>query len=238
MTTETLLRARDLAIRFGGVAAVQGVSLSLSDGELRCIIGPNGAGKSTLFNLLAGSLKPDHGTIEFGGRSIVGLAVHEFARVGIARKFQVPSLFTSLTVRENLSVASRVREGAMNREARIERTLVDLELEDCVNVLAGELPHGQKQWLEIGMALMSRPRLLLLDEPTAGMGPEETQKTARLLLGLASSLTIVVIEHDMYFVRALASPTLVLHQGQIIAEGNFADIERNDLVRDVYLGRQ
>lgn len=238
MTAETLLRASDLAIRFGGVAAVRGVSLTLGSGELRCIIGPNGAGKSTLFNLLAGSLRPDSGTIEFAGRSIVGLAVHEFARVGIARKFQVPSLFASLTVRQNLSVASRARETAASRESRIERMMADLDLEGRAKVLAGELAHGQKQWLEIGMALMSRPKLLLLDEPTAGMGPEETQKTAHLLQGLAGSLTIVVIEHDMYFVRALACPTLVLHQGQVIAEGDFADIERNDLVRDVYLGRQ
>ncbi|MSP83819.1 MAG: ATP-binding cassette domain-containing protein [Alphaproteobacteria bacterium] len=238
MTGEPLLRADNLAIRFGGVAAVRGVSVVLAEGDLRCIIGPNGAGKSTLFNMIAGTLKPDSGTIDFEGRPIVGLPVHDFARIGIARKFQVPSLFASLTVRENLDVAARRRESALDRDARIERMLAELELAGLEEATAGELAHGQKQWLEIGMALMGGPKLLLLDEPTAGMGSEETQKTARLLLGMAGTLTIVVIEHDMHFVRALACPTMVLHQGQVIAAGAFADIERDELVRDVYLGRR
>jgi ABC-type uncharacterized transport system ATPase subunit len=206
-------------------------------GDLRCIIGPNGAGKSTVFNMLAGSIRPTSGDILFQGRSIVGRAIQEFARLGIARKFQVPSLFGSLTVRENLDVAMQRGPQGHERGERIDRALEMLELVDRQDMRAGDLAHGQKQWLEIGMALMTQPRLLLLDEPTAGMGPEETQRTARLLLGLKGQTTIV-IEHDMNFVRALACPTLVMHQGKIIAEGCFEEIERSELVRDVYLGRQ
>lgn len=236
--TAGLLQANDLAMSFGGIAAVRGVSLRVDEGDLRCIIGPNGAGKSTVFNMLAGSIRPTSGDILFQGRSVVGRAVHEFARLGIARKFQVPSLFASLTVRENLDVAMQRGPQGQERGERIDRTLELLELGGRQAIRAGDLAHGQKQWLEIGMALMTEPRLLLLDEPTAGMGPEETQRTARLLLGLKDQTTIIVIEHDMHFVRALACPTLVMHQGKIVAEGSFADIERSELVRDVYLGRQ
>lgn len=235
--TAGLLQANDLAMSFGGVAAVRGVSLRVDTGDLRCIIGPNGAGKSTVFNMLAGSIRPTSGDILFQGRSVVGRAIQEFARLGIARKFQVPSLFGSLTVRENLDVAMQRGPQGRERGERIDRTLEMLELVDRQAMRAGDLAHGQKQWLEIGMALMTQPRLLLLDEPTAGMGPEETQRTARLLLGLKGQ-TIIVIEHDMNFVRALACPTLVMHQGKIIAEGSFDEIEHSELVRDVYLGRQ
>jgi ABC-type uncharacterized transport system ATPase subunit len=238
MSDDMLLEAVDLEMRFGGVNAVHGVSLGLERGELRCIIGPNGAGKSTLFNMLAGTLKPVSGTIRFEGHDMVGLPVHRFAELGIARKFQVPSLFLSMSVRDNLDVARRRRDGAGGQDERIGRMLGDLGLAAQADILAAELPHGQKQWLEIGMALMSEPKLLLLDEPTAGMTPEETRKTAQLLVALAGSMTVVVIEHDMNFVRALACPTLVMHQGQVIASGPFQEIERDTTVRDVYLGRQ
>jgi urea ABC transporter ATP-binding protein UrtD len=236
--TQALLDVSDLTMSFGGIAAVRGVSMSVQAGDLRCIIGPNGAGKSTVFNMLAGALQPTAGEIRFQGRSVVGRAVHEFARLGIARKFQVPSLFASLTVRENLDVALHRGPQGRERDERIERMLGLLELADRAEARAGELAHGQKQWLEIGMALMTQARLLLLDEPTAGMGPEETQRTAKLLLGLRDKTTIIVIEHDMHFVRALACPTHVMHQGKIVAEGSFEEIERSELVRDVYLGRQ
>jgi len=236
--TPALLEATDLSMSFGGVTAVRGVSMTVQAGDLRCIIGPNGAGKSTVFNMLAGTLRPTTGEILFQGRSVVGRAVHEFARLGIARKFQVPSLFASLSVRENLDVAAHRGPQGRERDEQIERMLALLDLADRTDARAGELAHGQKQWLEIGMALMTQPRLLLLDEPTAGMGPEETQRTARLLLDLRDQTTIVVIEHDMHFVRALSCPTLVMHQGKIVAEGRFEEIERSELVRDVYLGRQ
>jgi urea ABC transporter ATP-binding protein UrtD len=233
--SEPLLHAEGLGKRFGGVVALQSVDLALERGDLRCIIGPNGAGKSTLFNLIAGSLRPSAGRIRFAGRNVVGLPIHVFARLGIARKFQVPSLFESMSVIENLELAVR---GRGSRVERARAMLAMLDLHDRGEARAGTLAHGQKQWLEIGMALMAEPQLLLLDEPTAGMTIEETERTAALLRDMRGRLTILVIEHDMRFVRALACRTTVMHQGQILADGPFEDIERNDTVRDVYLGRQ
>jgi len=241
MTTigqEPLLAARGLTAQFGGLKAVRSVDLVLDPGELRCIIGPNGAGKSTLFNMIAGTLRPTEGSISYCGREMVGLPIHHFARLGIARKFQVPSLFADMTVLENLQVSERNRRSARDREARAERMLAALGLQPQTELRAGTLAHGQKQWLEIGMALMAEPKLLLLDEPTAGMTADETRRTADLLRGFVGSLTTVVIEHDMRFVRALACRTTVMHQGQIIADGRFDEIEADELVRDVYLGRR
>jgi urea ABC transporter ATP-binding protein UrtD len=235
---ESLLVTRGLTARFGGLTAVRSVDLVLASGELRCIIGPNGAGKSTLFNMIAGTLRPTEGSISYCGREIVGLPIHRFAQLGIARKFQVPSLFTDMTVLENLQVAEHDGRSADDREARAERMLATLGLLRQTKLRAGELAHGQKQWLEIGMALMAEPKLLLLDEPTAGMTADETRRTADLLHGFIGRFTTVVIEHDMRFVRALACRTTVMHQGQIIADGRFEEIEANELVRDVYLGRR
>jgi len=232
-----LLYADDLQIRFGGVVVLQGVSLAIERGELCCIIGPNGAGKSTLFNMLAGTLRPAEGRIRFEGSDIIGLPVHRFARLGIVRKFQVPSLFDSLTVRGNLDVAGCGMEAAQ-RNARIGELIGLLGLGELSDIRAGELAHGHKQWLEIGMALVGGPKLLLLDEPTAGMTAEETRATADLLLGLRGRMAVIVIEHDMRFVRAVDSRTMVLHQGRIIADGPFGEIERDATVRDIYLGRQ
>jgi urea ABC transporter ATP-binding protein UrtD len=234
--SEPLLRTEALAKHFGGVTAVAGIDMSVAAGELRCIIGPNGAGKSTLFNMVAGTLRPSSGRIRFAGHDIAGRPVHAFSRLGIARKFQVPSLFPSMSVAENLDVAARRR--ATDRAERIASMLALLSLQDCASRPAGTLAHGQKQWLEIGMALMADPLLLLLDEPTAGMTNEETGRTAQLLRDLKGRITIIVIEHDMRFVRALACPTTVMHQGRILAEGSFEAIERDEMVRDVYLGRQ
>ena len=233
-----LLSTRNLARRFGGVAAVQDVTLDVQQGELHCVIGPNGAGKSTLLNMLCGTLSPTAGSIQFEGKDIVGLPMHQFTRIGIARKFQVPSVFESLSVRDNLEVALPPTANAADGEARLAEVLDLLLLTPLAERRAGDLAHGQKQWLEIGMALMARPKLLLLDEPTAGMTPDETLRTADLLLSLKGRLTILAIEHDMHFVRALGCRTMVLHQGQLIAQGAFAAIEQDELVRDVYLGRQ
>jgi urea ABC transporter ATP-binding protein UrtD len=230
--------AEGLTKRFGGITALRGVDLSLALGDLRCIIGPNGAGKSTLFNLVAGSFRPSAGRIRFAGRDVVGLPLHAFARLGIARKFQVPSLFQNMTAAENLEVAARGRKARAGRAESARLMLATLGLEDRAAARAGTLAHGQKQWLEIGMALMGEPQLLLLDEPTAGMTIEETERTATLLRDMRGRLTILVIEHDMRFVRALACRTTVMHQGQILADGPFETIERNEMVRDVYLGRQ
>jgi len=235
--TGPLLQANDLQIHFGGLVVLRGVSFTLASGELCCIIGPNGAGKSTLFNILAGTLRPAQGAIRFEGHNLIGLAIHRFARLGVVRKFQVPSLFENLTVHDNLQVAGRGLDAA-HRAARIEELLNMLGLVERASLVAGELAHGHKQWLEIGMALMVGPKLLLLDEPTAGMTAEETRATADLLLGLRGRIAIIVIEHDMRFVLAVDSRTMVLHQGRIIADGAFAEIERNSTVRDIYLGRQ
>lgn len=235
---EALLIAEGLSKQFGGINAVDGVDLSLAKGELRCIIGPNGAGKSTLFNMIAGTLRPTAGLIRFDGRDMSRQPVHAFARHGIGRKFQVPSLFSSMTATENLEVACRVGIGAGERSRRVAEMLSTLGLTEQAGVAASALAHGQKQWLEIGMVLMAEPHVLLLDEPTAGMTGEETQKTAQLLQDFQGRLAVVVIEHDMRFVRALACRTTVMHQGRIISEGSYDEIERDELVRDVYLGRQ
>jgi urea ABC transporter ATP-binding protein UrtD len=235
--SEILLSTFDLCRIFGGITAVAGVSLTVHAGEIHCIIGPNGAGKSTLLNMLCGTLAPTSGSIRFESRDLIGLPVFAFARAGITRKFQVPSVFETMTVSENLEIALP-RRRLMEGPARIAAMLDLLSLTPLADAKAATLAHGQKQWLEIGMTLIAEPRLLLLDEPTAGMTPEETQRTARLLLSLRGSITMIAIEHDMSFVRALDCHTMVMHQGRVIAEGEFAAIERNETVRDIYLGRQ
>jgi ABC-type uncharacterized transport system ATPase subunit len=237
MTGGALLRAEELAVRFGGVVAVAGVSLAVAASGVTCIVGPNGAGKSTLFNLLSGIVRPTAGRVLLAGEDVTGRRVEAFARLGIARKFQTPSVFERLTAVDNLAIAER-RPAAHAGRPSVTDLLQLLELEQQAEFPAGRLSHGQKQWLEIGMALASRPKLMLLDEPTAGMGPEETEKTATLVRGLAERIAIVVIEHDMAFVRALACRTLVMHQGRVIADGPFAEIEADPVVRDVYLGRR
>ena len=232
-----LLEATGLGKTFGGVTAALDVSIGIDEKQIICVIGANGAGKSTLFNMLCGALRPDEGQVIFDGQSLVGLSLHQFARKGIARKFQVPSVFGSLSVRQNLELSCRDRGRARTLKARTDDMLERIELTQVQNDQAGLLAHGQKQWLEIGMALMSSPRLLLLDEPTAGMTPEETQKTADLILSMSNETAVMAIEHDMGFVRALDCHTYVMHQGEIIVEGNFKDVESNALVRDVYLGK-
>jgi urea ABC transporter ATP-binding protein UrtD len=245
MVVEPILQVDDLSQRFGGLMAVDNVRIRLAPGELHCIIGPNGAGKSTLFNLISGAIQPTSGRVQFRGRDITGLPVHTIAKLGIGRKFQVPSVFETLTVSENLGVAAlnkRLRpRDLVDRAAyrgAIDDTLGRVNLGDRAEVVAGALAHGEKQWLEIGMALMTDPLLLLLDEPTAGMSADETHQTARLVRGLTDRLTILVIEHDMQFVRDIASRITVLHRGAVLREGTLAEIEADEIVRDVYLGRR
>ena len=240
-----ILEVDGLSQRFGGLMAVDDVSMTLAPGELRCIIGPNGAGKSTFFNLISGAIRPTSGSVRFQGRDITGLPVHRVAKLGIGRKFQVPSVFETLTVRENLGVAAldkrltprHLVRGAAHRRA-VDDTLARVILGDRAEVVAGALAHGEKQWLEIGMALMTEPLLLLLDEPTAGMTGDETHQTASLVRGLTDRLTILVIEHDMQFVRDIASRITVLHRGSVLRDGTLAEIEADEVVRDVYLGRR
>ncbi len=235
--SEPLLIGRNLSKNFGGVVAVDNVSITIHPLEVKCIIGANGAGKSSLFNLLCGTLRADSGDLVFDGSSLSGLPVYQFSRIGIARKFQIPSVFDSLTVWQNLETAILGRKSQSDIQERIGTMLELIELASIHAYPAGTLAHGQKQWLEIGMALMSNPRLLLLDEPTAGMTLDETQKTAKLIHQLIERTSVIAIEHDMNFVRALGCHTCVMHQGAIIVEGDFTKIEHNELVRDVYLGR-
>ena len=211
------------------------LNLTVRDKELCCIIGPNGAGKSTFLNVLTGTLRPTSGSVRFLGHDIAGLPLHRIARLGIARKFQIPSVFPSLSVEDNLKVA---RWGVPSPVRPVGELLELVALGNRAATLAGELAHGQKQWLEIGMALAIEPRLLLLDEPTAGMTPQETLATAEMLLRLKGEFSIVAVEHDIRFVRALNCETLVLHQGRRLRSGPFHDIETDEMVRDVYLGRR
>jgi ABC-type uncharacterized transport system ATPase subunit len=233
--SDILLQAENVGIRFGGLQALEALNLTVRDKELCCIIGPNGAGKSTFLNVLTGTLRPTSGSVRFLGHDIAGLPLHRIARLGIARKFQIPSVFPNLSVEDNLKVA---RWGAPSPVRPVSELLELVALTNRAATLAGELAHGQKQWLEIGMALAIEPRLLLLDEPTAGMTPQETLATAEMLLRLKGEFSIVAVEHDIRFVRALNCETLVLHQGRRLRSGPFHDIETDEMVRDVYLGRR
>jgi ABC-type uncharacterized transport system ATPase subunit len=233
--SDLLLIAEGLIKRFGGLTAVNNVSLEVEPNALLCLIGPNGAGKSTLLNMLTGTLEPSSGTILFEGLSTVGLPLYRVARLGISRKFQVPSIFDSLTVTECIEVA-QLSPGAQ-RPLEVDDVLALVELLPFAGQPVASLAHGQKQWLEIGMALAVNPKLLLLDEPTAGMTPSETLRTAGLVRDLSQHCAVVTVEHDMRFVRALDSHVVVLHQGAILANGPFEQIQRDERVRDVYLGR-
>ena len=233
--SDVLLQAENVGIRFGGLQALEALNLTVRDKELCCIIGPNGAGKSTFLNVLTGTLRPTSGSVRFLGHDIAGLPLHRIARLGIARKFQIPSVFPSLSVEDNLKVA---RWGVPSPVRPVGELLELVALTNRAATLAGELAHGQKQWLEIGMALAIEPKLLLLDEPTAGMTPQETLATAEMLLRLKGEFSIVAVEHDIRFVRALNCETLVLHQGRRLRSGPFHDIETDEMVRDVYLGRR
>lgn len=236
MTSSTIpaLKLSDVHKHFGSFSAVKGVTEVFAPGELICVIGPNGAGKSTLLNMICGTLRSSSGSISFGDIAIDGLAPERIARLGIARKFQVPSVFESLTAFENLRLAAPTGTDVQSLTLLLEK----VHLAEDRDVRGADLPHGKKQWLEIGMALAMKPKVLLLDEPTAGLSVDETRDTARFLKELNGQVTVIVIEHDMAFVRELAARTIVMHHGCVIASGPFEYIESNETVRDVYLGRR
>lgn len=240
-----MLDVERVSKHFGGVSAVDDVTLQVATGEIRCLVGPNGAGKTTLFNLIAGALRPTSGTIRFKGRDVTGLSSRRLSRLGVARKYQAPSVFDEFSVRQNLSVAldgkRHLRELLRHDRgaaARIAGAAEELGLGDRLDVRAGHLAHGERQWLEIGMVLINQPELLLLDEPTAGMTREETVATEGLVRRIAQSrgLTTIVIEHDINFVRALADKITVLHRGRVLLEGSADEVEGDPEVRRVYLG--
>jgi branched-chain amino acid transport system ATP-binding protein len=238
--SDTILATERLVKRFGGVTAADNVSVSLRRGELRCLIGPNGAGKSTLFALLCGIHLPDSGSVRLNGQDVTSLQAFQRVRRGLGLTFQTNRTYHALSVRQNLETALGAPrndrpEGAESRyRYALERFGLDMNLDRP----ARELPHHQLQWLEIAMALASGPDILLLDEPTAGMSPDETLQTARVLKHLnGEGLTIVVVEHDIAFVREAARVVTVLHQGRVFAEGSVAEITQHQDVRRIYLGR-
>ena len=233
-----LIETRNLGISFGGVHALREVNFSLREGELRCLIGPNGAGKSTFFKLLTGQLQPTRGEVLFRGVSIAGSQPHEIARLGIGIKTQVPSVFDGLSVRENIWLAaSRVRPAkAANQIA--EETLERIGMQAHSQRLVGQLAHGQRQWVELGIVLAAAPALILLDEPAAGMTHDEVARTAELIRDINREATLIVVEHDMQFIGMIAKKVTVFNQGSVLVEDSMQNILRNPQVRDIYLGKQ
>ena len=241
-----LLAAEGLNKSFAGFHAIRDLSFYLDEGELRTVIGPNGAGKTTFLDLITGRTRPDTGTLEFSGNhNLLNLTEYEIYRLGIGRKFQTPTVYTDHTVFENLVLSlegsrgvfrSLISRTTSTERDRIADILKTINLTDRAKWKAGALAHGQKQWLEIGMLLMQEPRLLLVDEPVAGMTPAEMDRTAELLKSLAGSHSVVVVEHDMGFVRSIADKVTVLHQGRVLAEGQLDELQIDPTVIEVYLG--
>lgn len=244
----TLLEVSGVSVSFDGFRAINNLSIQIGEPELRAVIGPNGAGKTTFMDIITGKTKPDEGRVTWGDRniSLLGMSESEIAMEGIGRKFQKPTVFEEQTVRENLAMALRnprgpfsvlfykkTREGAI----RIEEIAAEIGLSDSLPRRAGELSHGQKQWLEIGMLLAQDPRLLLVDEPAAGMTTAERELTTDLLKRAAKTRAVVVVEHDMEFVRRLDCKVTVLHEGSVLAEGSLDHVTADQNVIDVYLGR-
>jgi branched-chain amino acid transport system ATP-binding protein len=234
---------------FGALSALAGVSFALEARERRAVIGPNGAGKTTLFNVITGQLAPSGGRIVFEGRPIAGLSPHAVARRGVSRSFQRTNLFPRLPVLENLRLAAAAgAAGSYNLFGRVERVTAPLAraretaaavgLADRLDAIAGQLSYGEQRQLEVGVALATRPKLLLLDEPTAGMSPEETQRMTRMLEGLPREVTLLIIEHDMDVVASLADRVTVLHYGEVLTEGTFDEVKRDPRVYEVYLGSE
>ncbi|CAB3832181.1 ATP-binding cassette domain-containing protein [Achromobacter mucicolens] len=232
-----LLETQGLGVSFGGVHAVREVDFRLERGEVRCLIGPNGAGKSTFFKMLSGQLQPSRGEIRFKGRPLRGLATHDVARLGIGIKTQVPSVFEGLDVRENLRLAAARRAQGVPDEIAAQ-VLGEIGLDAVAGTPVNALAHGQRQWVELGMILASRPELVLLDEPAAGMTHQEVRKTADLIGAINRHSTVVVVEHDMAFIRLIAGRITVFNQGEVLAEGSFDDIMAHAEVRAAYLGKQ
>ncbi len=247
MTQDALLYLDGVTVSFDGFKALNGLSLLIDHGEVRSIIGPNGAGKTTMMDVITGKTHPDAGTVFFDGKvDLTKLDETAIANLGIGRKFQKPTVFENLSVLENLELAQKSPRGtwrtlfaALDTEKRdrIAETLRLIGLAGRERALAGALSHGQKQWLEIGMLLIQDQRLLLLDEPVAGMTDRETEATAELILSLAGERTLIVVEHDMEFVRSLNTRVTVLHEGSVLADGSIEHVQSQPTVIEVYLGR-
>jgi len=247
VTHGRILYLEDVSVSFDGFRAIRNLSLDIAPGELRCIIGPNGAGKTTMMDIITGKTRPDSGTVFFGSTiDLLRYKEAEIAGLGIGRKFQKPTVFEQLTVFENLELALKTDKGVRAslrfrldsaQSDRLAEVLQTIHLAESVERLAGTLSHGQKQWLEIGMLLMQDPKLLLLDEPVAGMTDEETARTAELFLSLKGRHSLVVVEHDMHFVQSISEKVTVLHEGAVLAEGPLEQVQADERVIEVYLGR-
>jgi urea transport system ATP-binding protein len=244
-SNEQILRVEDLTVSFDGFKAVDGLSLVVERNELRVIIGPNGAGKTTLLDMICGKTRPSAGRVLFNGQDLGRLNEYEIVRAGVGRKFQTPSVYEDLTVLENFEISLPRTHGLWQSlsfrrtpalRERIDAMAEQVFLSERLGHRAGQLSHGQKQWLEIGMLLMQEPELLLLDEPVAGMSPREREQTGDLLRRISSGKSVVVIEHDMDFVKRIAHRVTVLHQGRLLSEGTAAEVQADPRVIDVYLG--
>jgi branched-chain amino acid transport system ATP-binding protein len=233
-----LLQTTGLTMRFGGVTAVDAVDFALAEMELRCLIGPNGAGKSTFFKMLTGQLQPTTGTIRFRGRDITGAKTHEIARLGVGIKTQVPNVFNGLSVHENVFVAASRAHTLRRAQAIVDEVLTRTGLTDIAYRTVGQLAHGQRQWVEISAVLAQEPDLILLDEPAAGMTYEEVVRTSELIREINCAQALIVVEHDMQFIRMIAKTVTVFNQGRILVEDSVDAVLANQAVRDVYLGKQ
>jgi branched-chain amino acid transport system ATP-binding protein len=233
----TLLETRGLKKHFGGAHVINGIDFSIGAGEIRCVIGPNGAGKSTFFKLITGEHRPSEGSVMFLGEDMSHVLPHERIRMGMSIKFQIPGVFPDLSVRQHLQLS--LHRAKDDRPESLDDLLQRFMLEHEAHVLARNLSHGKKQWLEIAMAVSLRPKLLFLDEPVAGMSVEETHATGELIQRLsADGLTMMVVEHDMTFVKQIASRVTVLHGGSVLADGPLDEILARDDVAEVYLGKK
>jgi urea transport system ATP-binding protein len=247
VTHGRILYLEDVSVSFDGFKAINGLSLDIAPGELRCIIGPNGAGKTTMMDIITGKTRPDEGRVFFGSTiDLLRYNEPQIAQLGIGRKFQKPTVFEQLSVFENLELALKTHKGVTSslffrldstQSDRLAEVLHTIHLADSVHRQAGNLSHGQKQWLEIGMLLMQDPKLLLLDEPVAGMTDDETARTAELFLSLKGKHSLMVVEHDMSFIRAISDIVTVLCDGSVLAQGTLDQVQADERVIEVYLGR-
>ncbi|MHB0952063.1 MAG: ATP-binding cassette domain-containing protein [Allorhizobium sp.] len=233
-----LLKTEHLTMRFGGVVANDDITFTLQEMELRCLIGPNGAGKSTFFKSLTGQLVPTSGSIAFRGQPITGKLPHQIARMGIGIKTQVPNVFNGLSVRENIWLGARRKATPQGLPVLVDEVLELTRLTSVADRIVGTLSHGQRQWVEIGTVLAADPDLILLDEPAAGMTDEETYRTAAIIRDINQSRAIVVVEHDMAFIKLIAKTVTVFHQGRVLMEDTVDCVLADQRVRDVYLGKK
>jgi ABC-type uncharacterized transport system ATPase subunit len=236
--TSGLVETHGLSIDFGGVRAVNSVDFRLEQGELRCLIGPNGAGKTTFFRLLTGVHKPSSGSVLIDGRPIKGLQTHQIARLGVGIKTQVPSLFDNLSVRENIWLSARKSNSRPEADHIADEVLDLIRLGGIAGTDVAKLAHGQRQWVELGVVIASRPKLILLDEPAAGMTGAERERTAELIRDINANCAIIVVEHDMDFIRMIARRVTVFNRGAILMEAGLDEVLADQRVKDVYLGKQ